>query len=63
MQSLTDRLIKNVNKAVLTQEEQYFIEWRKAETPEDREEIALKAKALKDLQFTLINTIRGTEDG
>jgi len=44
-------------------EAKYFNEWKAADTQEAREAIHSKLQALSDLQFAMINTIRGTEDG
>ena len=43
-------------------EETYFNEWKQAKTVEEREHIWSKCQALNDLQFTVINSIRGNKD-
>lgn len=63
MQTLEDRLVFKVKTSSKSLMEKYFEEWLKAETVEEREQIHAKSKALTDLQFNIINSIRGDKDG
>ena len=62
MQSLEDRLVKNSTIAVNELFTQYFEAWRNSTDPVEREAIFAKTQALTDLQFELVQCIRGSTD-
>jgi len=53
---------KIIEKARGRLEAKYFEDWGRAETPDEREAIYHQQKALKELQFAIINAIRSNED-